>query len=254
MAEVAAPGSAEMAQSGDWEVRARAAADPNVSPEVVEKLARDSSLAVQRAVARSPRLTERAAETLRWRRDPTVRQNLAANPATPPRILEHLYHNGGVRVEVLGNPSVPQELLREVLTGRDWVWSGHYESLVALGSNPAVPDDLWIRLIEGYSVYDDHTLIHVLLQRSDLAAETAGVAALAWEYRWGGTQHSSAWAATEIPPEGLEELKGSLGELRRRSEMPDEEWDLAMSFLDEGMFWDDPVKLYRMVKSVYSAA
>jgi len=87
-----------LAQDPAWQVRAAAAGRSDLPPEFVGKLAEDTDWMVREAVAGREDLTGPAAAYLAGDPIASVVRTLAANPACPREVLEHLAEDRDERV------------------------------------------------------------------------------------------------------------------------------------------------------------
>jgi hypothetical protein len=103
--------------SVEWGPRARVASDPNTPPETLAMLAYDFDYWVRTAVAGNPNLPHEVHAMLAHDRDPDVRAAYAANPSALPELLAelvwdadhwHVYPNGSVSFNAMGNPNTPE--------------------------------------------------------------------------------------------------------------------------------------------------
>jgi len=140
------------------EVRQRVGSNANTPPEVLAELGRDRSGKVRDYVAYNKAtppatLAELAARPGSGKK---MRRRLLANPSTPPELLAAWYVGASAQTRdmLAGNPNTPTELLREMAHGAT------PELQATLAYNPATPPDvlmdIWTPLANEPRNFSDH--------------------------------------------------------------------------------------------------
>ncbi|MDO7874533.1 hypothetical protein Q5H93_07305 [Hymenobacter sp. ASUV-10] len=165
-------------------VRAAAAHNPRMPPEVLTRLARDHRMEVRQRVGSNANTPPEVLAELGRDRCWKVRDSVAYNKATPPTTLAELAARPGsgkkMRQRLLSNPSTPPELLaawyvgasvstRDTLAGnrntppellREMAHNASQELQYTLARNPATPPDvlmdIWTPLANGPRDYSDY--------------------------------------------------------------------------------------------------
>lgn len=107
-------------------------ANPGVAPEILEKLVNSNNYEVRMAVASNPSTPPHVLAALAFDGSWQVRHKVAANPNTPPEVLKKMFRSAmkkrGRRdwdnaetliVNMLRNPSVPEEILLQASLDQD---------------------------------------------------------------------------------------------------------------------------------------
>lgn len=118
------------------EVRHLVAINPRVSVNILSKLASDENVNVRRAVASSRYISERLLK--RMIRDPSKYVSRAAlkNPNLSSNTIRLLYQAGDETEYLARNPSVPEDILQEIVA------SGDIFLLSAVASNQSLKSEL----------------------------------------------------------------------------------------------------------------
>lgn len=171
---------------GDPSVREAAGANPTVSLDLIDPVARKwrSAPAVRRAAARradaTPQmLRQLASKDARW----DVRRYVAANPATPPDLLRQLaYGDPAVRAAVAANPNTAPELLETL--AHDISEYVRFE----VAGNPSAPQAVVASLAKRRSPWIRGRAVgNPALGAEGVAAAVAPMAESAWILRAGAT-------------------------------------------------------------------
>lgn len=144
---------------GETKVRWRVANNPRTTEATLARMAEDPDAMVRAAIGRHPHASVAVLEHLattpspgrQWV-DPDVRQAVASNTSTPPRVLAGWENaDGHTMAQVAKNPSTPANVLERM--SRDTSTGNHVRALAA--TNPSLPaaalyrlaheDDAWVR-------------------------------------------------------------------------------------------------------------
>ena len=138
-----------LAKDSDQSVRVSVARNPNVSPEILTVLAKDSNEYVRASVARNPNASPEILTVLAKDSDEYVRASVARNPNVSPEILTVLAKDSNeyVRESVAINPNVSPEILTVLAKDSD------QSVRVSIARNPNVSPEILTVLAKDSNEY-----------------------------------------------------------------------------------------------------